>query len=139
MTLLSDVPPEDAERFTNANRKVYLHHKTGERCPYADKVVDNVPVVHCDFGDTGEGYKDTPVPASPYYARVFNGLANNSGGSIHGLVAYPLNSYWGNIEMQQLFTSMMTSYSGQEERLTKRASSDVFNLEEFYNQFLGGQ
>jgi hypothetical protein len=115
---------DEHEKYSNANRKIYLYHATGERCSFADKIVKAANVVHCDFQDGGEGLKDTPMRASPYYARVFNGLANNAGGGISGLVAYPLNSYWENMEAQQIFSSMLTMFaSNNNVEITKDSDS----------------
>jgi hypothetical protein len=139
MAVLEFVDKDDRERYANANKKVYLHHRTGERCPYADKIVEDSPIVHCDFGDGGEGLKDSPMRPSPYYPRVFNGLANNAGGGVAGLVAYPLNSYWENMEAQQLFTSIMTMYASQEDVEIKKESSSAIDLDDFFTKPTGGQ
>jgi hypothetical protein len=142
MAPLEYVDKENREHFANANKKVYLHHKTGERCPYADKIVDGAPIVHCDFRDGGEGLRDSPMRASPYYPRVFNGLANNAGGGVSGLVAYPLNSYWENMEAQQLFTSILTMYASIEEsdvEIIKEAAMDTELFETLLEKKRGGQ
>lgn len=139
MALLESVDREERARYANANKKIYLHHRTGERCPYADKVVEGAPIVHCDFGDGGEGLRDSPMRPSPYYPRVFNGLANNAGGGLTGLVAYPLNSYWDNMEAQQLFTSMLTMYAGKQDvEITKKAEILEDFLETFFEKNRGG-
>ena len=140
MAPLEQVDKDDVEKYSDANKKVYLHHRTGERCPFADKIVDGKPIVHCDFQDGGEGLRDSPMSPSPYYPRIFNGLANNVGGGMPGLVSYPLSSYWENMEMQQLFTGMMTMYASDDVQIKKEA--DV-TTEDFYNKFFdkirGGQ
>jgi hypothetical protein len=139
MTPLDEVEKDDRERFANANKKVYVHRNTGERCPYADKIAEGAPVVHCDFEEGGEGLSDSPMRPSPYYPRVFNGLANNAGGGIAGLVAHPIHSYWDNMEAQQLFASMLTMFAREsmdDVKITKVAA-DLF--EELLEKGRGGQ
>lgn len=133
MTPLDLVDKEDVEKYQNANKKVYLHHRTGQRCPFADKIVEEAPIVHCDFQDGGEGLRDSPMRASPYYPRVFNGLANNSGGGVAGLIAYPLNSYWENMEAQQLFSSMLTMYANDRDVKIDKTGAD--ECADFYIDF----
>ncbi len=111
MAPLDTVETEAREKFADANKKVYLHHATGERCIYADKIMDSTSMVHCDWGEGGQGLHDSPMRPSPYYTRVFNGLANNLGMGIPGMAAYPLHAYWENMEAQQLFSSMLTMYA----------------------------
>lgn len=141
MAPLEYVDSEDRQKYADANKKVYLHHKTGERCPYADKIVEGAPIVNCDFGDGGEGMRDAPMRPSPYYPRVFNGLANNAGGGIAGLVAHPLNSYWENMEAQQLFSSMLTMFASDEDVEIKKGaeSASIDFIEQFFMKNRGGQ
>lgn len=140
MALLEHADKEDRPRYANANKRVYIHHRTGERCPYADKIVEGAPVVHCDFGDGGEGLRDSPMRPSPYYPRIFNGMANNAGGGIAGLVAYPLNSYLENMEAQQLFTSMLSMYAARQDvEIIKDSEISEEFLKAFFEKKRGGQ
>lgn len=136
MVPLDLVERDEREHYAAANRKVYIHHRAGERCPFADKIVDDKPIVHCDFQEGGEGIQDSPIRPSPYYPRVFNGLANNAGGGISGLMAHPIHSYWQNMEAQQLFESMLTMYAADEEVDIRKTAAD---LEHIYKDFFGGK
>lgn len=111
MVPLDTLPKEKREKYAAANRKVYVYEKTDQRCLYADKIPEihpyGIDTVNCDFDDTGEGERDSPLPSSKYYARIFNGLAD-SGWPTGGLHSYPLSVYYDNIEMQQLFSGLGT-------------------------------
>lgn len=105
MQPLLGVEKDKRRRVQRANRRVYRHHKTGERCPYADKIVEDKDIVHCDYGDNGEGIRDTPMRPSPYYPRVFSGL-----GQV-GLYAYPVNYYIDHGDTQLLFDGVYNIYA----------------------------
>lgn len=102
---------------SKANNKIYMRLKTGERCPFADKIAEELEAVHCDFGEGGQGIPDWPIRPSPYYARVFSGLGQT------GLFAYPVDFYWDNPEARMLFTGIYSVYASTGEiNITKVAS-----------------
>lgn len=105
MEALESVPKAQRDRYRKANRRVYRHHKENERCPYADKIVEEKDIVNCDFGDVGEGIRDFPIRPSPFYPRVFSGLGQS------GLFSYPLTHYMDNSEAQQLFDGVFYMYA----------------------------
>lgn len=110
MSPLSIVNDENKKKaLTRANKLVYIYHKTGESCPYADKVLDNFGKVDCDFGDTGQRQKSVPYRGSPLYPQTFNGIG------LDGLHGYPLGYYGDNQESRNLFFGLF-SFLGSDER-----------------------
>jgi len=93
---------EEQEKIRKANKMVYVYHKTGERCPYADKILEVQNKVDCDFGDTGEGFKSTPFRGSPLYPQTFQGIG------LDGLHGYPLGFYADNNESRNLFFGLFS-------------------------------
>ena len=116
MQPLEDVPSEQRKRYKGANRRAYRHHQDGKRCIYADKIIEGKDIVNCDFGDFGEGIRDHPIRPSPYYPRVFNGIAQT------GLYVYPVGSYSDNSEAQQLFSGINSMYASTGEIRLKKLS-----------------
>lgn len=105
MTALENVPKEQREKYRKANRRVYVHENAKERCPYADKIVENKDAVHCDWGESGARMRDEPMRPSPFYPRVFHGLGQ------YGLYSYPVNEYTDNHGARQLFTGLFSLYA----------------------------
>ena len=98
---------ETKEQITKANKLVYIHHKTGHKCPFADKILENHDKVDCDFGDTGQGQKSAPYIGSPLYPQTFSGIG------LDGLYGYPLGFYADNNESRNLFFGLF-SFLGSE-------------------------
>lgn len=117
MQELAEAPEEQRERYQRANRKAYRHHQEGKRCIYADKIVEGKDAVNCDYGDYGQGMRDHPIRPSPFYPRVFNGMAQT------GLWIYPVGSYWDNSEAQQLFSGIFSIYASSGEINIQKHSS----------------
>lgn len=105
MEALEDLPESKEEKVKAANRRVYRHHKTDTRCPYADKIVEKLHTVHCDFREGGEGFRDFPIRPSPYYPRMFGGLGQR------GLYSHPVDYYWDNPEARQFFSGIFSIYA----------------------------
>jgi hypothetical protein len=93
---------EEKEKIKKANNIVYAYQKTGERCPYADKLLETHNKVDCDFGDTGEGFHGTPFRGSPLYPQTFHGIG------LDGLYGYPLGFYADNNESRNLFFGLFS-------------------------------
>lgn len=113
-----DVVKDDdkQKRLKKANMVVYAHHKTGKRCPYADKVLPEHDKVDCDFGDTGQGQRSVPYRGSPLYPQTFQGIG------LDGLYGYPLGFYADNNESRNLFFGLFSFLGSQEiEQLVKLA------------------
>jgi len=116
MTALDSVPKEQQEKYRKANRRVYMYSQSNERCPYADKIVENKEAVHCDWGESGARMSDEPMRPSPFYPRVFHGLGQ------YGLYSYPVNEYTDNHGARQLFTGLFSLYaSGEDVDISKIA------------------
>ena len=139
MQSLEDIDKDKRNKYRAANRRVYRHHKTGERCVYADKIIEDKNMVNCDFRDTGERISDTPLKPSPFYPRVFSGIGQT------GLYAFPINYYLDNSEAQQLFSGIFHMYASTGEIPLQKTSfiepdyhlvniyeevKDIFNIEE---------
>lgn len=105
MQALEEVDKEKRDRVRRANRRIYVHSKDGQRCPYADKIVEEHDSVHCDYGEGGERLRDFPLRPSPFYPRVFSGLGQT------GLFAYPVDYYWDNPQARNLFTGIFSIYA----------------------------
>ena len=133
MVPLESIPKEKQEKYKAANRKVYIHHNTGERCPFADKIVEEKNIVNCDYGDSAEGISDTPLRPSPFYSRVFQGLGQT------GMFSYPNNFYWDNTDAQQLFNGIFSMYASTGEVLIQKHSlkEPDPNLIDLYSSFFG--
>lgn len=131
---LDDVPADQREKYLAANRKAYRHLMNGERCMFADKFVDERPMVDCDFRDgPGAGEHEFPLTPSPYYARPFAGL-NDS------FYAYsPSNFVDRGGDNGQLFDGMYFSLYSEltEEKIEKQAanSQEPANLSSLYYEF----
>lgn len=102
MAPVMDLKDEEAQKIGKANRLVYAHHKTGKRCPYADKMLEDHNKVDCDFGDTGAGQQSTPFIGSPLYPQTFQGIG------LDGLYGYPLGFYADNNESRNLFFGLFS-------------------------------
>jgi len=98
---------EQKERLKKANSLVYVHHKNGKRCPFADKILEKFKKVDCDFGDTGQGQRSVPYRGSPLYPQTFSGIG------LDGLYGYPLGFYADNNESRNLFFGLF-SFLGSE-------------------------
>lgn len=100
MAPLVDMKDEQAAKVSKANRLVYAHNKDGQRCPYADKVLEENNKVDCDFGDTGEGQHSVPFRGSPMYPQTFTGIG--------GMYGFPLGFYGDNNESRNLFFGLFS-------------------------------
>jgi hypothetical protein len=117
MAPLSAVKDEEQkERLKKANSLVYVHHKTGKKCPFADKILEKYKKVDCDFGDTGQGQPHVPYRGSPLYPQTFTGIG------LDGLYGYPLGFYADNNESRNLFFGLFSFLGSDEaEKLIKLA------------------
>lgn len=114
--LSSTEDEEEQQKIIKANKMVYVYHKTGERCPYADKIMEVHNKVDCDFADTGEGLQSTPFRGSPLYPSTFYGIG------LDGLYGYPLGFYADNNESRNLFFGLFSLLGyGTKEELIKLA------------------
>jgi hypothetical protein len=90
------------DRIILANKRIYLYHKTDQRCLYAVNVMDEVRAVNCDFGDVGQGMGGPAFSGSPLYAQTFSGIG------LDGLYAFPMGFYADNNESRNLFQGLFS-------------------------------
>lgn len=117
MEPLDNIDKDQVDQYIISNRRIYRHYQAGERCKYADKIIDMANAVHCDYGEAGEGIQDTPINPSPYYPRVWNGLDQS------GLFSYPMEGYMDNSAAQGLFAGMFSMYAATGEVLLQKISN----------------
>ena len=98
---------EEREKLTKANRLVYINHKSGKKCPFADKILPNHGKVDCDYSDTGQGQQSADWAGSPLYPHTFTGIGYD------GLYGYPLGFYADNNQSRNLFFGLF-SFVGKE-------------------------
>jgi len=75
------------KEIKKANRRVYIYHKSGKRCPFAVNIMGKNNV-NCDWGDVGQGVGGAELTGSPLYPSTFAG--------IEGLYGFPLGFYADN-------------------------------------------
>lgn len=121
MQSLDEVSEGQKEKTQKTNRRVYVYHQTGERCAYADKIVEGKDAVHCDYGESGARMSDFPMRPSPFYPRVFHGLGQ------YGLYSYSLEDYADAHAARQLFTGMYSIYASYDEVNISKNGSYTFN------------
>lgn len=117
MVPLAEVPKEQKEKYQKANRRVYVHSNTNQRCPFADKIAENEEAVHCDYGEGGARQSDFPIRPSPYYPRMFNGMGQ------YGLYSYPITFWMDDEGARNNYTGMFSIYADTNEiPITKNTS-----------------
>lgn len=102
MAPLTDMDDEEMAAVKKANKLVYAYHKSGNRCSYADHILEDHNKVDCDWGDTGSGQKSVPFRGSPLYPQTFQGIG------LDGLYGYPLGFYADNNESRNLFFGLFS-------------------------------
>jgi hypothetical protein len=103
MKAIDGVEPERVKLQQEHNIAVYSMAGEG-RCLYADKIMPN-HVVNCDWGDSGAGIRDFPLPTSPGYPRAWGSVG------LTGYYSLPMSDYWSNPAIGQVFGSIFTSYA----------------------------
>ena len=115
MCQLEGLPEGNRERVALANRRVYLYHRTGQRCMYAVDVMDKAEAVNCDFGDVGAGLGGVAFSGSPLYSQTFSGIG------LDGLYAFPLGYYADNNESRNLFQGLFSLLGAAAPTIVKMA------------------
>lgn len=127
MAPVESVKGEERDNIGRSNKLVYIYHKEGKRCPYADKIMLEHSKVDCDFMDTGEGLTDPTLRGSPIYPKLFTGQGYD------GIYTTPFGYYGDdNNRARNLFfgiysllgkklNDVITKYS------TLKANEDFFN------------
>jgi hypothetical protein len=115
MCPLEAVQGDKNEKITLANKRIYLYHKTGQRCLYAVNVMDEAQAVNCDFGDVGQGMGSMAFSGSPLYAQTFSGVG------LDGLYAFPMGFYADNNESRNLFHGLFSLLGAHAPEIVKMA------------------
>jgi len=118
MCPLSAVPEEQRPQVDKANKRVYIHEKTGQRCIYAHDIIEKKEAVNCDFGDVGEGMSTPAFEGSPLYAQTFSGIG------LDGLYAFPLGFYADNNESRNLFQGLFSLLGEDAPAIVKQAVAE---------------
>lgn len=127
MEPLDNVPDEQKEKYTEANKRVYRHSQDGTSCIYADKIIEHRDVVVCDFGDTGQGEHESNLSPSPFYPRTFGNIAQTT------MAAYPYASYADVSSGRQLFDGIFNSFADKEQILIEKTSEAEQDLSNTYD------
>lgn len=112
------------ERIKKANKRVYIWYKEGQRCIYAQNIMEQKGVVNCDFGDAAQGMGTAPFSGSPLYAQTFSGIG------LDGLYAFPLGFYADNNESRNLPHGLFSLLGEQLNEIVKNANTlneDLWN------------
>jgi hypothetical protein len=118
MCPLEAVPPGKQKAVAEANKRVYIHSKTGTRCMYAHNIMDQGRAVNCDFGDAGAGMNTPAFSGSPLYAQTFSGIG------LDGLYAFPLGFYADNNESRNLFQGLFSLLGERASEIIKEAMDE---------------
>lgn len=103
MTPLDAVEDEDKkEALKKANGLVFLYHKDGAECPFADAILKKFDAVDCDWGDTAAGQKSVPIAGSPLYVRTMGGVGAD------GLHSFPAGMYSDNYPARNMFYGLFS-------------------------------
>lgn len=62
-----------AKQVQQKNRVIYHTQKVGERCPFANEILEKFNKVDCSWGDTAAGEGTSYLTPSPLYPRTFIG------------------------------------------------------------------
>jgi hypothetical protein len=89
------LPVKDGE-YEKSNQAIYDRKQNGNKCPYADKILDNFNKVDCDFGDVGEGKQSINFTGSPIYPTTFTGVGTDL------IDGYPFGYYADNNETRNV-------------------------------------
>jgi hypothetical protein len=120
MTPLKDVSEELQKKQKTLNIRTYAANQKGERCIYADRIVEGHDTVNCDFLDTGEGEQEFAAVPSGNYPRLFGYMGQ------HGIYSYTLNSFSDNFAPSYMFSGMLGAYaSAYDEFLNKNENEDM--------------
>lgn len=80
---------DDREDIAKANNHLFIWQNPGERCPFAETLIDkNQKVVECSWSPDTAGYPEPgALLGSPYFYKHFSGIGTD------GLYSYPLGYY----------------------------------------------
>ncbi len=115
MCPLDFITKDKKKQTQKANARVYVYHKTDERCLYAANVMENHGAVNCDFGDSAAGMHTPAFVGSPLYSQTFAGIG------LDGLYAFPLGFYADNNQSRNLFEGLFSLIGFDNPEIIKEA------------------
>ncbi len=101
MVPLDSIEESAVAKFEKANKRVYIYHKSCDKCIYAVNIIESKGSVNCNFEDTAQGAgMSASFEGSPMYAQSFSNL--------QGLYAHPLGYYADNNASRNLFMGLFS-------------------------------
>jgi len=104
---------DQKEEIKIANKRVYIYHKTGKRCPFAVNIMGK-DMVNCDWGDVGQGVGGAELTGSPLYPSTFAGIG------IENLYGFPLGFYADNNQSRNTPHGLFSLLGKKKEKNIKR-------------------
>lgn len=93
MTAVEDIPGAE-KQTTQKNRVIYHTQKVGERCPYANEILEKFNKVDCSWGDSAAGEHTGYLTPSPLYPKTFIGDGLEPGSPNKGQDIYDPRQYF---------------------------------------------
>jgi hypothetical protein len=73
------------KRLKKINKKIFLNHRDGNKCPFADQIYKNEnDAAVCTWDSKQPGFPSVDIEGSPLYPAVFQGMG--------GLFSYPMSN-----------------------------------------------
>lgn len=94
MTPIDNLTGAQAFNTAKNNRVTYHTQKVGERCPFANEIMEKFNKVDCSYGDTAAGEGTGFLPSSPLYPRNFIGDGLEPGTTNKGQDIYDPRQYY---------------------------------------------
>lgn len=94
MQALSQVETSDEKQVAQKNKVIYLTQKIGERCIFANEIMEKFDKVDCSYGDSAAGEGTAYLTPSPLYPRTFIGDGINPGPASKGQDVYDPRLYF---------------------------------------------
>lgn len=89
-----EVPGAVDQQAAQKNRVLYHTQKVGERCPFANEILEKFNKVDCSWGDSAAGEGTSYLIPSPLYPRTFIGDGLEPGTPNKGQDVYDPRQYF---------------------------------------------
>lgn len=89
-----EVPGAVDQQAAQKNRVLYHTQKVGERCPFANEILEKFNKVDCSWGDSAAGEGTSYLTPSPLYPRTFIGDGLEPGTPNKGRDVYDPRQYF---------------------------------------------
>lgn len=89
-----EVPGAVDQQAAQKNRVLYHTQKVGERCPFANEILEKFNKVDCSWGDSAAGEGTSYLTPSPLYPRTFIGDGLEPGTPNKGQDVYDPRQYF---------------------------------------------